>query len=65
VTFGAEVTAAVANQVTAERQQLQALVGGSYIVRRQLKIDLGVVAGHFTASPRVGLQLGFAVDLQR
>jgi hypothetical protein len=61
--IGAEVTAAATGNAEIERAQLQALVGASYAVGRGVGLDLGIIAGHFTASPRVGVEIGFSLDL--
>jgi hypothetical protein len=39
-----------------------AMLGGSYAISDTFGIALGAIAGHFAASPRFGLQLGFSID---
>ena len=63
VTFGGEIAAAVADQVVRDRAQLQGLVGGNYALRERLTLDAGLIVGHFAASPRAGMQVGFSLDL--
>lgn len=60
--FGAEVTGALTGNFQLSRGQLQALGGGNYAVRKNFTLDFGVTAGRFTASPRLGAQLGVSYD---
>ena len=59
---GAEATAAVAKNSDLQRAQLQFLAGGNYELRNGLKLDIGILGGHYIASPRFGLQIGFSFD---
>ena len=59
---GMEVTGAVAPNTNLQRGQLQFLVGGNYSVHEGLTLDIGVLAGHYVASPRIGLQIGFSFN---
>jgi hypothetical protein len=63
--LGAEVTGAVADELRRDRQQLQVLAGNSYGVTTRVHVSAAVIAGHFTASPRAGIQVGLSVDLPR
>ncbi len=65
LTLGIDVTAAVTGNADLNRAQFQVMVGGNYPLHEGLTIDAGVIAGHFAASPRVGLQIGFSWDIQR
>jgi hypothetical protein len=60
LTLGVEVAAAVTNAIATDRAQLQAMIGGNYALREGLTLDLGVIIGHFAASPRTGIQIGFS-----
>ncbi|PYS83109.1 MAG: hypothetical protein DMF67_10350 [Acidobacteria bacterium] len=60
--FGAEITGAVTSNFQLSKGQLQTLVGGNYALRKKLSLDFGVTAGRFSASPRLGAQLGFSFD---
>ena len=60
--LGFEVTGAVTKAFQLGKGQLQAQVGGNYLIKRNMTFDFGVVAGKFAASPRAGLQLGFSMD---
>lgn len=60
--LGAEVTGALAQKSDLGKGQLQFLAGGNYALKPGLTFDFGVLGGRFTASPRVGLQLGISVD---
>ncbi|HTT05379.1 MAG TPA: hypothetical protein VMF64_08820 [Steroidobacteraceae bacterium] len=44
------------------RDQMQAMIGTQYAVGSNVTLCLGLVAGEFTASPRIGAQLGIEVD---
>ena len=61
--LGVDVTAAATRNAALERAQFQMMLGGSYDIVRGFSLDAGVIAGHYTASPRVGLQIGFSWDL--
>ncbi len=65
ITLGVDVTAAATRNAVLNRAQFQVMLGGNYALREGLTIDAGVIAGHFAASPRVGLQIGFSWDVQR
>jgi hypothetical protein len=60
--FGAEVTGALTGNFELSKGQLQTLVGGNYALRKKLSLDFGVVGGRFSASPRLGAQLGISAD---
>lgn len=60
--LGAEITGAVTSNFQLSKGQLQTLVGGNYALRKNLTFDFGVVAGRFSASPRLGAQLGISLD---
>jgi hypothetical protein len=63
ITAGVDVTAAAAHDPALERAQLQVMFGGGYELRDGFAINGGVIAGHYTASPRFGVQIGFSWDL--
>jgi hypothetical protein len=63
VTLGVDVTAAATRNAALEREQFQVMFGGNYAVGRSFTIDAGVIAGHYTASPRFGIQLGFSWNM--
>lgn len=62
LTLGAEVFGAVTNNFNLARGQLTAQAGGHYSVNQKLQLTFGLLGGHFTASPRAGVHLGFAYD---
>lgn len=59
--LGFEVTGAVTKTFLLGKGQLQAQVGGNYLIKRNMTFDFGVVAGKF-ASARVGAQVGLSID---
>ena len=60
--FGAEVYGGIATSNGLDRTQLQTMLGAQYAIRDGLAIYVGLVAGTFTASPRLGGQIGIAMD---
>lgn len=60
--LGVELTGALTTAFELSRGQLQTLIGGNYEIKEGLTIDLGVVGGHYSASPRVGAVLGLSID---
>jgi len=61
-TLGAEVYWGVASKDVIGRTQLQLMGGGQYSIRNGLQFTFGLLGGKFEASPRIGGQIGFAVD---
>jgi len=60
--LGAEVTGAVTSNLDLGKGQLQGQAGGNFLLREGLTLDLGIIAGRFAASPRLGAQFGLSVD---
>ena len=60
--LGAEVSAAISPNSDVQRAQLQFMVGGNYEIHDGFTLDIGILGGHFAASPRFGLQIGFSFD---
>ena len=65
LTLGGELFAAIADTPGLARTQLQFLGGGQYAIREGFSLTFGLIAGQYTASPRIGGQLGFAWDIAR
>ena len=63
LTVGGEIYGGIADTDGLDRTQLQALLGAQYAVRENLTICLALVAGMYAASPRIGGQIGFALDI--
>jgi hypothetical protein len=63
LTLGAEAYGGVADTSGLGRDQLQELAGGAYALRDGLSITFAVLGGRYEASPRIGGQAGFEVDL--
>ena len=63
LTLGGEVYGGYSTNAGLGRSQLQALIGGQYQVRPGLSFDFGVLGGKYVASPRIGGQIGFSVDI--
>ena len=59
--LGGEITAAISN-AAAQHAQLQFMFGGNYQIHEGLTLDIGILGGHFIASPKIGLQIGFSFD---
>jgi len=64
ITLGLDLTGAVTRNALLERNQFQVTVGGNYALRNGLSLDAGFIVGHFEASPRVGVQIGFSWDIK-
>jgi hypothetical protein len=61
-TLGGEIYGGYTNNGDLGRSQFQALAGGQYALRNGLSVSFGVLGGRYIASPRIGGQIGFAVD---
>lgn len=62
LTLGVELYGGYTNNGDLGRSQFQALAGGQYEIRHGLSISFGALGGRYIASPRLGGQIGFAVD---
>ena len=62
LTLGGEVYGGIADTVGLDRTQLQTMLGAQYTVHERLSMYAGVIAGTYTASPRLGGVIGFAID---
>ena len=62
LTLGGELYAGIADHGGLARSQFQALVGGQYALRKGMSFDFGLLGGKYTASPRIGAQIGLSVD---
>jgi Putative MetA-pathway of phenol degradation len=62
-TVGTEVYGGYTDNNGLARSQLQVMVGGIYTIRNGLALTFGVLGGRFVASPLVGGQIGFTVDM--
>lgn len=60
--LGVELTGAETRNFDLGKGQLQMQVGGNYALLRNVTLDFGVVAGKYTASPRIGAQIGVSID---
>jgi hypothetical protein len=60
--LGGEVYGGIADTTGLDRTQLQAMVGAQYTVHDGITLFMGVVSGTYTGSPRLGGQIGFAID---
>src|SRR5581483_6347055 len=62
LSLGAEAYGGLADASGLGRDQLQGLAGGSYSLNDRFSIAFGILGGRYEASPRVGGQIGFAID---
>lgn len=60
--LGVELTGALQRNFQLGKGQLQTLAGGNYQFKPNASFDFGIIAGKYSASPRVGIQLGLSVD---
>jgi hypothetical protein len=63
LTLGDELYGGVADNDLLGRGQLQGLVGGECSLGRGFAFTFGVLAGKYSASPRIGLQIGLVLDV--
>src|ERR1041384_6261047 len=54
----------VTNNYELSRGQLMGQVGGGYAFTQNFELTFGVLGGRFPASPRAGVQVGFAYDFK-
>ncbi|HJT66369.1 MAG TPA: transporter [Pyrinomonadaceae bacterium] len=62
--LGAELFGGVTNNFNLSRGQLEAQLGGGYAFTERFEFTFGLIAGRFPASPRAGVQVGFAYDFK-
>ena len=62
LTLGAEAYGGYSNDEDLSRKQVQFMLGGMYKLKKGLGLTFGVLGGRYVASPRIGGQIGFAVD---
>jgi len=62
LTLGGEAYGGIADNNGLGRSQLQGLIGGQYTIREGLAFSFAVLGGKYEASPRIGGQIGFALD---
>jgi hypothetical protein len=62
LTLGIETYGGLSSNDVLGRSQLQLLAGGQYVLRHGLALSFGLLAGKYVASPRIGGQIGFAID---
>ena len=61
-TVGGELYGGVSDTAGLDKTQIQAMLGMQYALSSTVSVSLGVLGGKFGATPRIGGQLGFAVD---
>jgi len=62
LTLGGEIYGGYTNNGDLAKSQFQALLGGQYALRNGLGFSFGALGGRYIASPRIGGQIGFALD---
>ena len=62
LTLGGEIYGGYTTNGDLGRTQFQAMAGGQYAIRKGLSFCFGLLGGKYVASPRVGGQIGFALD---
>lgn len=60
--LGAELFGAVTKNFALSRGQLEGQIGGGYALSEKFELTFGALGGRYSASPRFGLQVGFAYD---
>ncbi len=61
-TVGTEVYGGYTDNDGLARTQLQVMAGATYKVRNGLSLAFGMLGGKYVGSPRIGAQVGFAID---
>jgi hypothetical protein len=61
-TLGAELYGAYAANAILGKSQLQAMMSGQYVIRKGFAFCFGLLGDRYVPSPRIGGQIGFAVD---
>jgi hypothetical protein len=61
--LGAELYGGISDGAGQDKTQLQAMAGGQFSVRDGFSLCFGVLGGKYGATPRLGGQVGIAVDL--
>jgi hypothetical protein len=62
--LGVELFGAAAGNLKHSRGQLESQLGGDYQLSDRLTLAFGVLAGRYTASPRIGALIGMAYDFK-
>jgi hypothetical protein len=62
LTVGGEIYGGISDNDGLDRTQLQAMLGAQYAIRDNVSICLGLIAGTYAASPRLGGQIGISMD---
>jgi hypothetical protein len=62
--LGAELFGAATGSLQLSRGQLETQFGGDYQLSERLTLAFGVLAGRYTASPRIGALVGMAYDFK-
>jgi len=63
LTLGGEIYGGFTNNGSLGRSQFQAMFGGQYAIRNGVSFCFGLLGGKYVASPRIGGQIGIAVDI--
>jgi hypothetical protein len=64
LSLGGEIYGGIDDRDGLNRTQLQTLLGLQYGIGRNVTFSGGLIVGKYAASPRVGGQVGVAVDLR-
>jgi len=62
LTLGAEVYGGIADNKGLAKDQMQFMAGGTYTIRNGFSLAFALLGGKYAASPKIGGQIGFAVD---
>lgn len=63
LTLGVEVYGGIADNDQLSRKQMQGLMGAEYTIRNGFGLAVAFLGGKYEASPRIGGQIGFQVDI--
>jgi Putative MetA-pathway of phenol degradation len=62
LTVGGELYGGISDNSGLDRTQLQAMLGAQFTIRDGMTLCAGLIGGEYAASPRIGGQIGIAID---
>lgn len=62
--LGGELFGAVTNNFNSSQRHIVGQIGGGYMLSERFEFTFGILSGRLAASPRVGVNLGFAYDFK-
>jgi hypothetical protein len=63
LTLGGEIYGGISDGAGQDKTQLQAMMGAQYAIKEGVSLSIGLLGGKYGATPRIGGQIGIAVDI--